>query len=82
MAEPVPFQPPALLPFPGLPKMGTSVFTFSTLASRLMACIKLYRLPSMVTKHSASAALTVSFACIMPLSRIFQFLPYATSTVM
>ena len=64
VAEPVPFQPVALLPLPVLPKIGTSVLFFSKLASRLIACIKLYRLPSIVQKHSAKEPEMVSLAFI------------------
>ena len=41
VADPVPFHPVVLLPFPVLPRIGISDFVFSKFASRLIACMKL-----------------------------------------
>jgi hypothetical protein len=40
-ALPVPFQPVDLLPFAGLPSIGTCTFVFVYFASREIACMKL-----------------------------------------
>ena len=55
---------------------GTSVLFFSKFASRLIACMKLYLLEPIVTKHSARAANKVSFAFITTLFPFIIFTPF------